>query len=114
MYKIIRGRLESLFVHEQLLVELFARTQTGEFYINVLIGRIARKPDNILREVDYLHGLAHIEHEYLAASCRSTRLKNKRHRLGDGHEITDNILVSDGYGTAVCYLILEKRDNRAV
>ena len=114
MYEIIRGRLKSLFVHEQLFIELFTRTQTGEFYINVLIWRIARKSDNILREIDYLHRLAHIEHEYLAALCGSTRLKNKGHSLGDGHEITDDILVSDGYRTAVCYLILEKRNNGTV
>ena len=109
------GRLlQALFLHEQLFKELFARAQTGELYLDVLIGGVAHHGDEVFRKREYLDRFAHVEDEDLAALGESARLEHQTHRLRYGHEVTDDIGVGDGDGTAVLDLLLKERNDRTV
>ncbi len=106
--------LHALFLHEHFLIKLLAGSQSGECNINVAVRHIARQPDHILREIEDLHGLAHVEHEDLAALRIRAGLQHERNGLGDRHEISDDIGMSDRDGSALRDLLLKKRDNAAV
>ena len=99
---------------EQLLIELFARAQTCFDNIDIDIGFIAGKADQILGKVEDLDGLAHVQHEQLVLLRHGARLEHKRRSLGNGHEIADDARVRHGDGAARGDLALEERDDRAV
>ena len=46
----------------------------------------AREPDQVAREIDDAHRLAHVEHEDLAALAHRTGLQHELRRLGNRHE----------------------------
>ncbi len=73
----ISGLFESFFVHQQLLIELFARAKSRELDLDILVRHLAVHTDEVLGEGDNLDGLAHIEHKYLAAVRDSARLEHK-------------------------------------
>ena len=49
------------------------------------------------REVVDLHRLAHVEHEHVAARRPWRRLDDELRRLGDRHEVADDLGVRDGH-----------------
>ena len=110
---VIRG-LQSLLVHEQLRIQLFARAQSRIFYHYIHVGHVAGKTYKVSRHIVYTHGVAHVKHEYLAACGVVRRLKHKRYRLGYGHKIADDIFIGNGNGAARGYLLFEQGYDAAV
>ena len=108
------GRQCILLVLKQFLVELLSRTESHIFYLYVLAQLQPGKGNHLLCKVVYLHGLAHVEDEDVVALSHRRGLQHERAGLGDGHEVADDTGVGDGDGTALGYLLLEERDDRAV
>lgn len=65
--EIVRRLLHALGVHQNLLKQLLAGAQAGVFDLDVDVWLEAGEPDHVPREIVYAHGIAHVEHEYLAA-----------------------------------------------
>lgn len=101
----------ALLVVEYLLVELLPVTQAGELYLHILRSGQGDHPPG---QVDNLHGLTHVEDEDLASLAHGTRLKYQRARLGDEHEVADDVRVGDGDRTAVTDLFLKDGDHATV
>ena len=76
-----------LAVIPQLLEQFFAGTQSRNRYGNVLFGHQSVDAYKVARQIVNIHGLAHIEHEHLAAGGKRARLHHKAHRFGYGHKI---------------------------
>ena len=112
--ELVLSLLEAFLVHETLLIELLARTQTGVDDLDVHVGLVACKLDEVPRHVVDLHGLAHVEHEDLAALCVAGALQHQAHGLGDGHEEARDARVGHRDGAALCNLLLEQRHHRSV
>src|SRR3989344_1732276 len=108
----LRGA-RTLFRGQEFLEYLLAGSDAGHDYGDLLVRFIARKADELVREVDDLHGLAHVENEYLAARANRARLHHEERRLGNGHKVTGHVGVRDGYGTPVADLLLEERHHAA-
>ena len=49
----------------------------------------------MLREIDDLHRVAHLEHEHLAAHRQLARADDQLHRFGDRHEVARHPRVGD-------------------
>ena len=107
----VRCRDGALLVVEDLLVELLPVTQAGELYLHILRSGQGDHPPG---QVDNLHGLTHVEDEDLASLAHGTRLKYQRARLGDEHEVANDVRVGDGDRTAVTDLLLKDGDHAAV
>ena len=73
----------------------------------------AGEPDHLLREVEDLHRLAHVEHVDLAAAAHRARLHDERRRLRDRHEEARHLGVRDRHRAAALDLAAEDRDHRA-
>ncbi len=96
----MRGWYSILGIEEELLVELFARPCPGKHDVDVTHLE-PRKADEIVREIDDLDWLTHVQHEDLAALADGTRLQHQLHRLGDGHEVTPHLGMRDRDRAAV-------------
>ncbi len=77
----VAGIRDRLAVRPELLVELLARPRADELDADVALGLLARQLDHVAREIDDAHGLAHVEHEHLAAAADRAGLDDQRHRL---------------------------------
>ena len=111
--QIVLCLLHPLAAEQQLLIELLTRAQAGIDDGNIDIRLKTGQSDHIARQIVDAHGLAHVEHEDLAAAGIRARLKNELHSLGDGHEIADDAIVRDRDGAAAADLLAKKRDNAA-
>ncbi len=105
---------QPLFLHEQLFIQLFARPETGIFDLDIHPGFETGQLNQILCQIRNLHRLSHIQYKNLAALRTGAGLKYERNRLGDRHEIPDNIRMCHGNRTACRDLLLEKRDHASV
>ena len=103
--------LRRLFVAEHLLVELLARTEARELDFDVLG---TAEQNHSFGQVGNLHGLAHVEDEYLAAVALRASFEHQLAGLGDEHEEADDIRVGDGDGSALLDLLLEEGNDAAV
>src|SRR5687767_924677 len=65
----------------ELFEKFLAFSNAGENDVYVLIRRQTREPDHVFGKVEYLHGLTHIEDEYLAAGSESAGLQHELRRL---------------------------------
>ena len=110
----VGGGLQALLVHQQLLKELFARTQTREHDRHILVGDLAVHADQVFGEGRDLDRRAHVEHKDLAALCHGAGFEHQRDRLGDRHKVTDDVGMRDRDGCAALDLAAEERDHRAV
>ena len=108
---LVERRLGILFGGEHLLVEFLARTQAGVLNLNILR---STEEDHALGEVGNLHGLAHVENEDLTSVAHGAGLEDELAGLGDEHEITDDLWIGDGDGTALFNLTFEEWDDGAV
>lgn len=111
--QIVLRLLHALAAEQQLLIELLARAQAGILDGNVDIRLETGQADHIACQIVDAHGLAHVEHEDLAAAGIRARLKNELHGLGNGHEIADDALVRDRDGAAAADLLAKERDDAA-
>jgi hypothetical protein len=69
--------------------------------------------DQVARQVDDLHRLAHVQHQHLAAVADGRGLQHQARGLGDGHEVANDVRVGDGDRAAAGDLFLELRDHAA-
>ena len=83
----MRGRFGGLVVSPQVLVELLARPYADELDRDVPIRLLPGEPDHVVREVDDLDGLAHVEDEDVAALADRPGLDDELHGLRDRHEV---------------------------
>ena len=81
---------------EQDFVEFFAVLESGVDDVD----RLARLVDHLVGHVDYLHRVAHVEHECFAVAADCGRLDDKLHGFVNGHEETRDFGVSDRDGAA--------------
>ena len=112
--ELVARLLQAFFVHQELFLDLFAGAESRKLDFHILVGHLAVHADKVFGQRDNLDGLAHVEHEYLAAVGDTRRLEHEVHRLGDGHKVADNVGVRDGDGLALLYLALEQRDDATV
>ena len=110
----IVGRDGVLFIAEDFLVELLARTETGVLYLDVFAYLVTCQLDHAGGEVDDFDGVAHVEDEDFIAIAQGGGFHDETTCLGDGHEETDDIGVGDGDWSAFLYLMLEAGDDGAV
>ena len=97
----------------QLFVELFAGADSGEFDFDVLVGTEPGEQNEVSGQVHDLDGLAHVEHEDLAAAGHGRSLKDELAGFRDGHEEAAPLRVDDGEGSAGGELPLEDGDDAA-
>ena len=100
-----------LFVTEDLLVELLAVAEARVLDLNA---PRAAQLDHAAGKVRDPHGLAHVEHEYLAALAPRAGLKHELARLRDQHEEPYDVRVGHRNRAAGLDLLLEERDHGAV
>ena len=105
---------ECFTAHQQLLIELFAGAQADLLNGDILIQLQSGQADEVFRQFQDLHRLAHIQNEDLALLCHSTRLEHQLGSLGNGHKIADDAPIRDGDGAALLDLLFEKGHNRAI
>ena len=108
----VRRRQRGFLRCERFLIEFFAGTKAGEHDRDA--SRVdARKPDHVVREIDDAHGLAHVEHEDLAAFALQTRLQKELGCLGQRHEKARDVGVRDGHRAAARDLLGKTRYDAA-
>ena len=73
----------------------------------------ARQVDHRARQVGDAHRLAHVEHEHVAAARHRARLDDELRRLGDQHEVANDVRVGDRDGPAGLDLAPEQRHHRS-
>src|SRR5207302_2620233 len=109
----MRRLLDRLGLAPEILVELLARPGADELDRNLGVGLLAREPNHLLRQLEDLDGLAHVEHEHLATTADRARLDHERDRFRDRHEEARHLRVRDGHGAALRDLAPEDRDHAA-
>ena len=103
--------LRVLLVAQHFLVELLAFAQAGVLNLDV---RHSAQLNHARGQVGDTHGLAHVEHEYLAAIAFRASFKYQFAGLGNEHEETDDVGMGDGDGASLLNLFLEQGNHRAV
>jgi hypothetical protein len=100
----VAGLVGALLVGGELFEELLAGAHAGEGDLDVLARRLAREGDEVAREVDDLHRLAHVEDEDLPALAHGAGLQHELAGLGDGHEVPLHLRVRhrDRPAGAIC------------
>src|SRR5210317_148884 len=98
---------------KQLLMQLFARTQTGKFNFYIFTRDLSGKAYHLLSKVKDFYWLSHIKNKYFTAISHYCRLQNQPTGLGYSHEVTGNTLISNCHRTAVLNLIFEEWYNAA-
>ena len=111
---LVIGGYRIFVVAADLLVQLLARAGAAELYLYVLLGTQAGEQDQVSRKIYNFNWLAHVEHEDLISFTHRGGLQHQLRRLGDGHEISLHIRVSDRHGSTRRDLLLEDRHYTAI
>ena len=100
-------------------MQLFARPQADVLDCDVAAGPQSREPDHLVREVDDLDRLAHVQHEDFAASVARSAigrqgrgLQYQLDRLAHGHKKAGDLGVGHGQRPPGGELALEQRHDR--
>src|SRR5262245_15500358 len=107
-------RLKLFSVTDEFFVELFAGAQPDITDGNVLVGNVAGQADQISREVDDFHLLAHVEHEDLLPCGKNGRLQHEFDRLRNEHEVAADLRMRDGDGSTGANLVHHPRNDAAI
>ena len=108
-------RLAQAFLrHELFLIQLFAGPQAGIHDLDILSGLESRQFDQVPGQGIDFHGPPHVQHEDLAAVGIGPRQHHQAHRLGNGHEVTDDVRMGHGDRAALGDLLFEQGDHGAV
>ena len=105
---------QALFSHEFFFIQFLAGSESGVFNADVHIRLVARETDQVAGKLIDLHGTAHIKDEDFSAVGIGAGQQDQTHRLGDGHEIADDIRVGHCDRSAVGDLLPEQGDHGAV
>ena len=105
------GGLGILLGGEELLVELFSVTETGEFHLDICA---ATEADHLLGKVQDLHGFTHIEDVDLSSIAHGTGFQHQLAGLGDGHEVADDVRMRNRNGTTALNLLTEQRNHGTI
>ena len=108
------GHAVALVIHQQFLVELFARAQTGDLDGNVHVRLVAIEADELLCQIHDAHRLAHVQHVDRARLRQRAGLQHQLRGLGDGHEVAGDVGVGQRDRAALTNLGLEQWDDAAV
>ena len=103
-----------LALHQKLLIELLTGPQADLLDFNIPVGLQTGQADQVLRQGQNPHRLAHVQHHDLSGLGNGTGLHHQGCRLGDGHKVADNPPVGDGDGAALLNLLLEQGHHGAV
>src|SRR5579883_239880 len=108
------GRLNVLAFDHDLFEQLFARTETGEPDLDILVRNEAGKADQGASQIEYPDGLAHIQYKDLGTLAHRGRLQNQLHCFSNGHEVAAHVGVGNGDWPAGRNLLLKERNNASV
>src|SRR6185436_2841966 len=92
--------------------ELFTLTQADERERDV-VGRETTQANQVLREIDDPHRLAHVQHEQLAALRQAAGLQHEIDRFRDRHEEALRVRMRHRDRPAALDLTLEFGDHTA-
>src|SRR4051794_20847320 len=90
-----RRRLLELVGVEEILVKLLPRAPSDLLDRDVDVRAQTRQLDHVAGELLDRHGLAHLEHEHLAAPAERRGPDDELHRLGDRHEVARHAAVGE-------------------
>src|SRR5918992_474029 len=107
----VRGRHGLLAVAPKLFVKLLARPHADELHFDVASGLLAGKANHVMREVDDLYGLSHVEDVDVAALSDRAGLDDELDGLRDRHEEAGHLRVRHGDGAAARDLAAKERDD---
>ena len=99
---------------QQFFIELFARTETGIFDLDILARDKACQFDHAACQIGDLHRGSHIEDEDFVSFAHKGGFQNQAAGFGDRHEIADDVGMGDGQRTAFCQLFAETRNDGTV
>ena len=114
MDELVWSLLETLLVHEHLLVELLTWAKARIHNLDIHVGLVAREADEVSCHVIDLDRLAHVKNEDLSAFCVICRLEDQTHSFGDGHKVADDAFIGYRDGASGSYLTLKEGDDAAV
>src|SRR6478672_4907765 len=77
------------------LFQFFAGSEAGKNDVDIVRLKSAQE-DHLLRQVNDLYGLSHIEHKDVTAFAECGGLQNQRYGFGNGHEKTCDFWVCYG------------------
>jgi len=103
--EVVFGGDGGVVVGEQLLVELLTGPEASD---DDLASPVPVVFDELLGKVMDLYRTPHVEHHHLATRGHRRRLEDEAHRLGDGHEVADDLLVRHCDGNARLDLLHEE------
>ena len=112
--ELVVGLGEAFLGHEFFLIELLAGAEAGIDDLDIHIRLEAGEADHVAGQGVDLHRRPHVEDEDLTPVGIGPGQHHKAHRLGDGHEVADDIRVGDRDGAAFLNLPLEDGDHGAV
>ena len=87
----VRGRSGLLAVGPQLLVQLLTRAGADELDRDVPARLLAGEANHVVREVEDLHRLAHVEHEDVTRLADRAGLDDQLRSLRDRHEVPGHL-----------------------
>src|SRR6266850_3359588 len=93
--------------------QLFARAESSELDLNILIGRKTGDFDQLPRQVHDLDRLAHVQGEDLTAESQGSALQHEPDGFRNGHEIAHDIRMSDFDRPTGGNLLVENRHDTA-
>ena len=103
-----------LLIVEQFLVEFFARTKTDFLDFDIHTWAQTCERNHASSQIVNLHWFTHVEHIDFTTVTHTASLKHKATSLWNGHEVANDVAVSDGDRSTLCNLSAENRNHRAV
>src|SRR5690554_5153516 len=100
-----------LFYGEYLLKEFLPRPDPAILDLYILFRFKTGKANQIMRQIHYPYGFAHIKDKYFSLFSHCPGLYYQGDRFRNGHEISPHFRMSDRYRTAGGDLFFKKRDN---
>ena len=110
-YLLVERGLCVLVGGKEFLVEFLAGTKASVLDLDILG---TAEQNHALGKVGNADGLAHVEHEDLAAFAHDACLENEFTGLGDEHEVANDVGIGDGDGTAFLDLTFKERNDGTI
>ena len=111
-------RARYVAAYQQFFIELFGRPQAGVLNLDIAVGIVViphcqpHQVDHVPRKILNSHRFSHIQHEHIAAAGHRTGLNHELCRLGNRHEIANDLAMRHGHRTAGTDLLAKQGNNR--